>query len=83
MSTQQTPPPPTQSYGQPYYGMPALPSLNGELIVFMLVWVIIFIITLASDTVGWPQFVTLTVWLAAAYIISRGVAKAGKVLEGR
>jgi tryptophan-rich sensory protein len=83
MSTQQTPPPPTQSYGQPYYGMPALPSLNGELIVFMLVWVIIFIITLASDTVDWPQFTTLTVWLAAAYIISRGVAKAGKVLEGR
>jgi hypothetical protein len=63
--------------------MPSLPSLNGELIVFMLVWVIIFIITLASDTVDWPQFVTLTVWLAAAYIISRGIAKAGKVLEGR
>src|SRR5919106_580050 len=33
MSTQQTPPPPTQSYGQPYYGMPPMPSLNGELIV--------------------------------------------------
>jgi hypothetical protein len=83
MSTQQTPPPPTQSYGQPYYGMPPLPSLNGELIVFVLVWVIIFIITLASDTVDWPQFVTATVFLAAAYIISRGIAKAGKVLEGR
>jgi hypothetical protein len=83
MSTQQTPPPPpTQSYGQPYYGMPNLPSLNGELLVFMLVWVVVFIITLASDTVDWPGFVTATVWLTAAYIISRGIAKAGKVLEG-
>jgi hypothetical protein len=84
MSTQQTPPPPpTQSYGQPYYGMPTMPSLNGELIVFVLVWVVIFIITLASDTVDWPGFVIATTWLTAAYIISRGIAKAGKVLEGR
>ncbi|HEY3070294.1 MAG TPA: hypothetical protein VGJ34_08255 [Gaiellaceae bacterium] len=84
MSTQQTPPPPpTQSYGQPYYGMPTLPSLNGELIVFVLVWVVVFIVTLASDTVDWPGFVIATTWLTAAYIISRGIAKAGKVLEGR
>jgi hypothetical protein len=84
MSSQQSPPPPpTQSYGQPYYGMPALPSLNGELIVFVLVWVVVFIITLAADTVDWPGFVTATVILAAAYMLSRGVAKAGKVLEGR
>jgi hypothetical protein len=82
MSTQQTPPPPpTQSYGQPYYGMPTVPSLNGELIVFVLVWVIVFIITLASDTVDWPAFITASVVLAAAYMISRGIAKAGKVLE--
>jgi hypothetical protein len=84
MSTQQTPPPPpTQSYGQPYYGMPTMPSLNGELLVFVLVWVVVFIITLASDTVDWPEFVTASVFLTAAYIISRGIAKAGKVLEGR
>jgi hypothetical protein len=83
MSTQQTPPPPpTQSYGQPYYGIPTLPSLNGELILFMLVWVVVFIITLASDRVDWPDFVTASVFLAAAYMISRGIAKAGKVIEG-
>jgi hypothetical protein len=84
MSTQQTPPPPpTQSYGQPYYGMPAMPSLNGELIVFVLVWVVVFILTLAADSVDWPSFATASVVLAAAYMISRGIAKAGKVLEGR
>jgi hypothetical protein len=84
MSTQQTPPPPpTQSYGQPYYGMPTMPSLNGELIVFVLVWVVVFIVTLADDDVDWSGFVTATVVLAAAYMISRGIAKAGKVLEGQ
>jgi hypothetical protein len=83
MSTQQTPPPPTQSYGQPYYGMPPVPTLNGELIVFVLVWVIVFIVTLAADTVDWPGFVTASVVLAAAYMISRGIAKAGKVIENR
>jgi hypothetical protein len=82
--TQATPPPPpTQSYGQPYYGMPAMPSLNGELILFVLVWVVVFVITLAADSVDWPAFVTATVVLAAAYMISRGIAKAGKVLEAR
>ena len=82
MSTQQTPPP-TQSYGQPYYGMPPMPTLNGELIVFVLVWVVVFIVTLAADSVDWPGFVTASVVLAGAYMISRGIAKAGKVLEGR
>jgi hypothetical protein len=82
--TQTTPPPPpTQSYGQPYYGMPSMPAPNGELVVFLLVLAVVFIITVASDRVGWPEFVTATVFLAAAYMISRGIAKAGKVLEGR
>ena len=82
--TQSTPPPPppTQGYGQPYYGMPAMPAPNGELVVFLLVWAVVFIITVASDRVDWPEFTTATVFLAAAYMISRGIAKAGKVLEG-
>jgi hypothetical protein len=82
--TQTTPPPPpSQSYGQPYYGMPSMPAPNGELVVFLLVWVVVFITTLAADAVDWPDFVLATVLLAAAYMISRGIAKAGKVIEGR
>jgi hypothetical protein len=81
--TQTTPPPPpTQGYGQPYYGMPAVPAPNGELVVFLLVWAVVFIITVAADTVDWSDFMLATVFLAAAYMISRGIAKAGKVLEG-
>jgi hypothetical protein len=79
MSTQQ--PPPTQ----PYYGaqMPPLPSLNGELIVFVLVWVVVLIVTMAADEVSWNDFVLASVILGSFYILSLGIAKAGKVLEGR
>jgi hypothetical protein len=82
MSTQQTPPPPP-SYERPYYpGMPGMPAPNGELVVFLLVWLVVFVITLAADRVDWPEFVIATVFLAVGYMISRGIAKAGKVLEG-
>jgi hypothetical protein len=80
---QATPPPhPPPSYGQPpYYGMP-MAAPNGELAIFLLVWAVVLIVTLAADSVDWPQFTLATVFLAAAYMISRGIAKAGKVLEG-
>ena len=82
--TQSTPPPPppTQGYGQPYYGMPTVPAPNGELVVFLLVWAVVFIITVAADRSTGREFTIATVLLAAAYMISRGIAKAGKVLEG-
>lgn len=86
MSTQapQTPPPPSQGYGGPYYGpMPSMPAPNGELVVFVLLWVVAFILTLATDDVGWGDLLTASVVLGAAYILSRGIAKAGKVVEGR
>jgi hypothetical protein len=85
MSTPPSQPPPTQTYDRPYYGagFPPVPAPTGELVVFLLVWVIVFIITLAADTVDWPDFVTASVVLAAAFILSRGIAKAGKVLENR
>ncbi len=54
---------------------------NAELIVYVLAVIIIAIIALASSLVNAPGFVTAFMWLTAAYIISRGIAKAGKVLE--
>ena len=59
-----------------------MPAPNGELVVFLLVWAVVFIITVAADTVDWPDFTMATIILAAAYMISRGIAKAGKVIEG-
>lgn len=63
--------------------MPQLPVLNGELVIFVLVLVVVGIIALASDEVGASEFVTAMIFLTVGYMISRGIAKAGKVLEGR
>jgi hypothetical protein len=46
-----------------------------------LVWVIIAIIWAASDQVGAGAFVTATTALTFGYLISRGIAKASRVLE--
>ena len=46
-------------------------------------WVVALIVTVAADSVDWPAFLTATTVLSAAFIISRGIAKAGKVFEGR
>lgn len=84
MSTPPSQPPPTQPYDRPYYGsgMPPLPHLNGELIVFVLMSVVALVVTVAAPSVHWPMFVTATVVLAFGYMLSRGIAKAGKVIEG-
>jgi hypothetical protein len=63
--------------------MPPVPAPTGELIVFLVAWLVAFVVTLAADAVDWPAFLTATIVLAAAYIISRGIAKAGKVYEHR
>ena len=86
MATPPAQPPPAQSPPtQPYYGaaMPPLPAPTGELVVFLLAWLVVFLVTLIADSVDWPAFVTATTFLAAAFVISRGIAKAGKVLENR
>jgi hypothetical protein len=54
---------------------------NAELIVFLLVWLVIFLIWVFSDEVGAGTFATLTVALTFGYLISRGIAKASRVLE--
>ena len=66
--------------------MPPFAPPSGELVVFLLVWLVIGIITLVTDGaggVGPTQFVTASVALAIGYMIARGIAKAGKVFEAR
>jgi hypothetical protein len=86
-SSQPPPAPPPTGYDPGFYGagpgIPQLPALNGEFVVFFLVWAVVGIVALGSDQIGASEFVTATVPLAVAYILSRGIAKAGKVLEGR
>jgi hypothetical protein len=79
--------PPEQQHG--YQGMGRTPVTgailpvpgNAELAILVVVEVILAIVAAASkgfDVHGWA---VATTWLVAAYIISRGIAKASRVLE--
>jgi hypothetical protein len=54
---------------------------NAEFLFFLVVWIVIAIIWAASDAVDAGGFVTATSVLGFAYLISRGIAKASRVLE--
>jgi hypothetical protein len=54
---------------------------NAELLVYAFVEILFAIITAASDSVDAPLFVRATAAVTFAYLISRGIAKASRVLE--
>jgi hypothetical protein len=54
---------------------------NAEFALFLIVWIVLALIWLFSDEVGAGTFATLTVALTFGYLVSRGIAKAGRVLE--
>jgi hypothetical protein len=74
-----------QSGGGPNvnFNLSALPVTpgNAELVVYILATILIAIIALASDAVNSGAFVTAFTALTFAYLISRGIAKASRVLE--
>jgi len=54
---------------------------NAELVVYLLATILIAIIALAADQVDSGAFVTAFTALTFAYLVSRGIAKASRVLE--
>jgi hypothetical protein len=54
---------------------------NAEFAVFFLIWVILAIIWASSDAVDAALFATLSTVLTFGYLLSRGIAKASRVLE--
>ena len=54
---------------------------NTELVFFLLFEIAVGVVCLAWDTVNGVNFLEVTKWAAAAYLISRGIAKAGRVLD--
>jgi hypothetical protein len=54
---------------------------NAELVVYILATVFVGIITLANNRVDAPEFVTAFTFFTVAYVLSRGIAKASRVLE--
>jgi len=79
-----TPPPPPPSYtglGQPVTGAILPIPGNAELAIYVLIEIILAIVWAASDALDAAGWVSATTWITAAYIISRGIAKASRVLE--
>jgi hypothetical protein len=79
----------TESGGtRPPMGMPSIASGarmpipgNAEFALWLVVeiiWILIWIIAKSVNTHDWVWF---TMWLTSAYLISRGIAKASRVLE--
>ena len=54
---------------------------NAELVVYILATVLVGIITLADDGVDASAFVMAFTFITVAYVLSRGIAKASRVLE--
>jgi hypothetical protein len=93
MSTTPSDPPPPQQpggYDRPGGGAPnvnlnlsaLMPTPgNAELVVYILATILIAIIALAADQVDSGAFVTAFTVLTFGYLISRGIAKASRVLE--
>ena len=54
---------------------------NAEFLFLVLALIVLAIIALAADTVGVASWVDVFKWFGSAYLLSRGIAKASRVLE--
>jgi hypothetical protein len=54
---------------------------NAELAIFFIVEVILAIVAAVANDFDAHGWAVATTWITAAYIISRGIAKASRVLE--
>jgi hypothetical protein len=83
------PPPPPAHTGGGYAGLGRSPASgailpvpgNAERAVWVLVEILLAIVWAASDGFDAHGWAWATTWLTAAYIVSRGIAKASRVLE--
>jgi hypothetical protein len=82
---QPAPPPPGSGYGG-LSGTPVSGAIlpvpgNAELAIWFIVEVVLAIVAAVADGFDVHDWAVATTWLTAAYIISRGIAKASRVLE--
>jgi hypothetical protein len=79
------PPPPPGQYGglgrSPMSGAILPVPGNAELAIWVIVEIVLAIVAGVSDGFDAHAWCIATTWLTAAYIISRGIAKASRVLE--
>ena len=79
--------PPEQPGTRPAYGYNA-PNMarmpipgNAEFLVYVAIEIIFVLIWIIASSVNTATWVSVTTALTFGYLISRGIAKAGKVLE--
>ena len=65
--------------GSPLTGMP-LP-FNSELVLYLLILILFAILWAATDEITAGVFASLTAAITVGYLISRGIAKASRVME--
>ena len=70
---------PAPVQGNPFAMLPT-PG-NAEMLVYLLALLVAAIVALASNRVDAPSWMEFFKWTTAAYLISRGIAKASRVLE--
>lgn len=82
---QQGPPPPSGHYtgiGRTSVTGAILPVPgNAELAIWFIVEIVLAVVAAIAHNFGAHGWAMATTWLTAAYIISRGIAKASRVLE--
>ena len=73
---------------RPSMGMPSIPSGarmpipgNAEFALFAFIEVVLILIWIIADSVNTNQWCIFTVVLTSFYFLSRGIAKASRVLE--
>jgi len=68
---------PQRAYPSAYLPVPG----NAEFLLWLCVEIVFAIVWAASALVDAHDFVVASTWITAAYLISRGIAKASRVLE--
>lgn len=54
---------------------------NAEFLFFVLAMLLLALIALIADSFDTPGWIDVFKWLGSAYLLSRGIAKASRVLE--
>ena len=54
---------------------------NAEFIVYVIILIVFGLIAIIDNQVSGDRFVWGATWVSAAYLLSRGIAKASRVLE--
>jgi hypothetical protein len=75
-----TPPPQQPQFGSLGAARLPIPG-NAEFLLWLVVEIVLAIVALASDHLDAGGWTDATKWITAAYLLSRGIAKASRVLE--